>query len=423
MRFTGSFTGSQSTLRTPLGVCQKWKKRFEKHDELQQLVLSKVREMIPEQLLWHFDNCIERKGAHQIFGIRPWFRYLEISIPKEVPEYDLQGKPFPLQARREFAREWKTLANIYKRLRPRFESLSQYYDQEHRKIFPRYRIPSAAELHEVKKSAFRAADHRTSMALAARQRQANARVLMTLGPIKSSRLRERVLPKLVKFRDLIKRLDDYMLLGGVNLQSERDLEDYKKNCDRLQNQANNFAQTLELSKEDLKSIKPWLELVLDEHAKEFALFHLKQSASLEAESRNVLKESAFVKQAIITAVKKDDLEFFRQVGYVLLKGQNEKSFRNLNALESFLTVNWVSFSDEQNPLADFTFCTLVGGIRDPEVPELYNLSIEALHYICREKKGWKALSSEALEKVRQRLGLVTFRNGRLGRVRKLSRVI
>lgn len=134
-----------------------------------------------------------------------------------------------------------------------------------------------------------------------------------------------------------------------------------------------------------------------EIARETALIHLRSAKHCCNQGENPFEVSWHVKTAFKLAVKFKDFDFFWEVAEILLKKQDMKlgALSEPDRLERFLMDHWVSSN-----------C---------DVPDLFDLSRDALCRVCAKGTQNPNYSIDAVDKVRQRLGLRTFRNGRLGK--------
>ena len=100
----------------------------------------------------------------------------------------------------------------------------------------------------------------------------------------------------------------------------------------------------------------------------------------------------FVRRALREAIVRDDTRFFIKFGRALEKNQIDvpELVALITILERFLVGHWV--------------------VGEGDVPSLYNLSIKKLELVCKKNLGVENLTSAAIEKTRQRLGLLTFRS-------------
>jgi hypothetical protein len=100
-----------------------------------------------------------------------------------------------------------------------------------------------------------------------------------------------------------------------------------------------------------------------------------------------------LKEAIEEAVIRKDFKFFVQIGDTIRKPENPSIYSPQGyELQWFLALHWVVERDGFGPLC--------------------RLSITQLFDVC--DKNLTGQSVDAVEKTRQRMGLITFRNGKLG---------
>jgi hypothetical protein len=104
-----------------------------------------------------------------------------------------------------------------------------------------------------------------------------------------------------------------------------------------------------------------------------------------------------VRKAVRLALARDDTKFFVAMGKVLERKQRKVAdFKGMvRNLDAFLINNWVKGS--------------------ADVPPLYNLPIAELARVCQQKIKVSNFTSAAIEKRRQRLGLMSFRIGSVAR--------
>lgn len=146
-------------------------------------------------------------------------------------------------------------------------------------------------------------------------------------------------------------------------------------------------------KKQIKQLRPSFDDLQYEYSCEWALLSLRFAKHLKTDDRPYFKSTRFVKKIFIAAIDRDDLNFFERVGDTLRKHQTtlDGPISGRSTLQRFLIDNWCYGSNG--------------------VPPLYNLSINELCEICKKSLNQYSLSPFSVDKTRQRMGLITFRNG------------
>jgi hypothetical protein len=149
----------------------------------------------------------------------------------------------------------------------------------------------------------------------------------------------------------------------------------------------------------LKRFGPVLREVEYEYAREIALVGLQLARADQKAGRSAFETSRVLRPVVLGAMERNDLDFFVRMGDVLKRGQ--EPYPDLDAIKRLIT-------KLQRFLFDHWTCEAGG------VPALYALSINDLFAVCKQQLNQANLTPFAVEKTRQRLGLITFRQGVLG---------